>query len=124
MSSLNKVYCDKVQGIVSTFDCVRDCAVVKVPDEENLYVNKAYVVLNPEYFPTEETKEEINARFYTPTVLGGRIIQLKPYEIPTYIEFIDELPRKEGSEKVDYQALEQDAIKKLPQSKQLKKVDN
>ncbi|MBQ2910562.1 MAG: acyl--CoA ligase [Bacilli bacterium] len=124
MSSLNKVYCDKVQGIISTFDCVRDCAVVKVPDEENLYVNKAYVVLNPEYFPTEDTKEEINARFYIPTMLGGRMTQLKPYEIPTYIEFIDELPRKEGSEKVDYQALEQDAIKKLPQSKQLKKVDN
>ena len=38
--------------------------------------------------------------------------QLKSYEIPVYIEFVDELPRKK-SEKVDYDFLEKDAEKKL-----------
>ena len=40
MSSLNKVYCDHVQSVISTFDEVKECAVVKVPDEDKLYVNK------------------------------------------------------------------------------------
>ena len=66
MSSLNKVYLDNVQGIISTFDCVKDCAVVKVPDEEKLYVNKAYIVLNENYPNSEEMKELINQKFYLP----------------------------------------------------------
>lgn len=118
MSSLNKVYCDNVQNIISTFDCVRDCAVVKVPDDENLYVNKVYIVLNDGYDQTEEMKEIINNQFYLPTKFStGNTVQLKPYEIPTYIEFIETLPRITGSEKVDYQFLEKDAIEKLRKQK-------
>lgn len=122
MSSLNKVYCDNVQSIISTFEQVRDCAVVKVPDEEQLFVNKAYIVLNDGYAQTEEIKKEIYDRFYLPTTSStGNIVQLKPYEIPTYIEFIETLPRITGSEKVDYQFLEKDAIEKLPREKVLTK---
>lgn len=121
MSSLNKVYCDNVQNIISTFDCVKDCAVVKVPDEEQLYVNKAYIVLNNGYTETDETKELINSKFYLPTKSSvGDVVQLKPYEIPSYIEFIESMPRIAGSEKVDYQFLEQDAINKLEKQKCLK----
>lgn len=121
MSSLNKVYCDNVQNIISTFDCVKDCAVVKVPDEEQLYVNKAYIVLNNGYAKTESTKELINSKFYLPTNLStGDVVQLKPYEIPSYIEFIESMPRIAGSEKVDYQFLEQDAHSKLEKQKCLK----
>ena len=120
MSSLNKVYCDNVQSIISTFEEVRDCAVVKVPDEEQLFVNKAYIVLNDGYSQTEEIKKKIYDRFYLPTTSStGNIVQLKPYEIPTYIEFIETLPRIVGSEKVDYQFLEKDAIEKLPREKVL-----
>ena len=120
MSSLNKVYCDNVQNIISTFDCVRDCAVVKVPDEEKLYVNKVYIVLNSNYQKTEEVKQLINDKFYLPTILNENTVQLKPYEIPSYIEFVDELPRISGSEKIDYQFLEKDAISKLSKQKTLK----
>lgn len=120
MASLNKVYCDNVQNIISTFECVRDCAVVKVPDDENLYVNKVYIVLNEGYDQTEETKKLIDDRFYLPTKLStGNTVQLKPYEIPTYIEFIETLPRIVGSEKVDYKFLEKDAIEKVPKQKKL-----
>ena len=121
MSSLNKVYLDNVQGIISTYDCVKDCAVVKVPDQEQLYVNKAYIVLNKNFPNSEEMKELINQKFYLPTTSSsGEKVQLKPYEIPTYIEFIEEMPRISGSEKIDYKTLEEDAIKKLNSQAKLK----
>lgn len=116
---LKKVYCDGVQNIISNFDCVKACAVVPVPDEGRRFVNKAYIVLNEGCEPTEEMKEVINRLFSksvtTPT---GEVLQLKPYEIPSYIEFINEIPRIQGSEKVDYLFLEKDAKEKYEQSKQ------
>lgn len=112
MSSLNKVYCDHVQGVISTFDEVKECAVVKVPDEDKLYVNKAYIVLNEEYESSEEVIRQINDKCMN-------ITNLKPYEIPSYIEIIDNIPRISGSEKVDYISLEKDAISKLEKDKQL-----
>jgi len=118
-SSLNKVYCDNVQNIICSFDCVNDCAVVKVPDEELLYVNKAYVVLNKGISNNQETLTKINDLFYLPTNLLGKTVQLKPYEIPTYIEIVDELPRKRGTEKIDYQLLEEDAIKNIKNQKRI-----
>ena len=120
MSSLNKVYCDKIQSIISTFKEIGDCAIVKVPDSELLYVNKAYIVLNPEYSNLENKEEYVNSLFYTPTVLNGRVTQLKSYEIPTYIEFVDSLPRRKGTDKIDYQLLEKDALEKLSDDKNIK----
>lgn len=118
MSSLNKVYCDNVQSIISSFDCVRDCAVVKVPDQEELYVNKAYIVLNDGYFPDQDMLKHINDLFYVPTTIAnGRKTQLKPYEIPSYVEFVEDLPRIPGSEKIDYPSLEKDAATKLKKNK-------
>ena len=118
MSSLNKVYCDRVQMLISYIDCVKDCAVVKVPDEEQLYVNKAYVVLNDGYIPNESLKHDLELKFYSPIeTLTGDKEQLKTYEIPSYIEFISELPRKQGTDKVDYSILEEDAKNKLDSNK-------
>lgn len=118
MSSLNKVYCDRVQMLISYIDCVKDCAVVKVPDEEQLYVSKAYVVLNDGYIPNESLKHDLELKFYSPIeTLTGDKEQLKTYEIPSYIEFISELPRKQGTDKIDYSILEEDAKKKLDSNK-------
>lgn len=120
MSSLDKVYCDNVQNIIATFDCVKDCAVVKVPDEELLFVNKAYIVLNDGFEKSNMMEACLKELFKKPSkTLDGKKVQLKTYEIPTYIEFIDSLPRKAGTEKVDYSLLEEDAIKKLPKQKTL-----
>ncbi|MEI3529934.1 MAG: class I adenylate-forming enzyme family protein [Bacilli bacterium] len=114
MSSLNKVYCDNVQNIISTFECVRDCAVVKVPDNDNIYVNKAYIVLNDGYVESEELKNMLFKQFYSPSKTEkGEYVQLKKYEIPTYVEFIESMPRIPGSEKINYNFLEEDAQKKL-----------
>ena len=113
MSSLNKVYCDNVQNIIAAYDGVSDCAVVKVPDRDLLFVNKAYIVLDVGFAPSAETEGKIR-KMLTHSVLtpSGRTVQLKPYEMPTYIEFVPSLPRKSGTEKIDYQLLEQDALNK------------
>ena len=112
ISTLNKVYLDYVQGVISNLPCVKDCAVVKVPDNDgNLFVNKAYIIL-------DESKM-MSSKDYTSQILdlclqpfqlsNGETVQLKEYEIPAYIEFVSELPRRKGTEKIDYQLLEEKA---------------
>lgn len=114
ISTLNKVYCDHVQTIISNLKDVEECAIVNVPDEDMLYVNKAYIVLNKNACELELEKEKLIEQFKHPIVNSvGEMEQLKWYEIPTYIEFVKELPRRSGTEKVDYPLLEEDAIRKL-----------
>ena len=123
MSSLNKVYCDKIQNLLSYIDIINECAVVKVPDEELLYVNKAYIVLKEGIAPTEETKEYIMKKIKDGinTINKGNI-QLKSYEIPAYLEFVENLPRRQGTDKINYEELEKDAEEKRDSSKIVKKL--
>lgn len=123
MSSLNKVYCDKIQNLLSYIDIINECAVVKVPDEELLYVNKAYIVLKDGIAPTEETKEYIMKiiKDGINTINKGNI-QLKSYEIPAYLEFVENLPRRQGTDKINYEELEKDAEEKRAASKLVKKL--
>lgn len=123
MSSLNKVYCDKIQNLLSYIDIINECAVVKVPDEELLYVNKAYIVLKDGIAPTEETKEYIMKiiKDGINTINKGNI-QLKSYEIPAYLEFVENLPRRQGTDKINYEELEKDAEEKRDSSKLVKKL--
>lgn len=117
MSTLNKVYLDRIQNIISKFPNVLDCAIVKVPDKDKLYVNKAYIVLDSNADITT-MKEEILAHCKEPVEFSnGDTEQLKEYEIPTYIEFVSELPRKKGTEKIDYTSLEEDALKEIEKPK-------
>lgn len=116
ISTLNKVYCDHVQTIISNLDDIDECAIVKVPDDDMLYVNKAYIVPNKDVNDIELEKKNLLEKFKQPIINSkGEIEQLKWYEIPSYIEFVKELPRKPGTEKVDYQTLEHDAEQKLTQ---------
>ena len=120
ISTLNKVYCDHVQTILSSFDCIEDCAIVKVPDKDMLYVNKAYIVLKRGIKKDEATIDYIRRLCESSiTTLTGDIEQLKWYEIPTYIEFVNELPRRQGTEKINYRELEQDAELKGNANKRL-----
>lgn len=114
ISTLNKVYCDHVQTLLSALDCVENCAVVKVPDDDMLYTSKAYIVLKPGYTPDNDTLEYIKDLCKKPiTVRNDDIEQLKWYEIPTYFEFVSELPRKKGTDKIDYSLLEDKAKNEL-----------
>ena len=116
ISTLNKVYCDHVQTIISNLDDIDECAIVKVPDDDMLYVNKAYIVSNKDINDVELEKKNLLEKFKQPIINSkGEIERLKWYEVPSYIEFVKELPRKPGTEKVDYQTLEHDAEQKLTQ---------
>lgn len=107
-STANKVYLDNVQRIIGMADCrIADCASVKQPDENELFVVKAFVVLEEGVEPTEEIKKEIAEKLQGPISANGKTEQLKKYEIPAVIEFIERLPRVAGTEKVDYKALEE-----------------
>lgn len=117
ISTLNKVYCDHVQTLISYMDNVRECAIVKVPDEEMIYKNKAYVVLNDGVEASDEVLEKLQSQFLEPVqTLNGDVEQLKWYEIPSYVEFVSELPRKQGTDKLNYTILEEDAKNKISQS--------
>lgn len=113
-ASLNKVYCDHVQNAICLFECVKDCAVVKTPDEKNLYVNTAFIVLDEKFKNIDQAtiKDYILQQCQTQS-------QLKKFEIPTYIEIVDFLPRKQGTDKIDYGALEKISEGNIPLSKKL-----
>lgn len=117
-SSLNKVYCDKVQNIICKLKAVKDCAIVKVPDDDELFVNKAYIVLNEGFENSNDIIEYIKECCLN--IIEdqfGNKYQLKDFEIPSYFEIVYELPRKAGTDKIDYSVLEEDAKKKLNISK-------
>ena len=80
--------------------------------EKELFVNKVYIVLNDNYTASPELESKIFELFKQPTVNSvGEEAQLKTYEIPKYIEFVADLPRKKGTDKIDYQLLTEEAKK-------------
>ena len=116
ISTLNKVYLDYVQGVISNFPCVKDCAVVKVDTNDgSLAANKAYIVLDESKMLDNKdfTSQILDLCLKPIKMVNGDIVQLKEYEIPAYIEFVNALPRRKGTEKVDYQLLEQQAADDL-----------
>ena len=107
-SDLNKVYLGHIQSFVSLIDVVEACCVVPKPDKDLLFTNKAYVVLKDGIMPTKEVSDYILDMCYKPIYnsLTGETIQLKPYEVPESIEFLDELPLTKA-DKVNYTLLEE-----------------
>lgn len=119
-STGHKVYLDNVQRIVAASDSrIKDCAAIKVPDANELFINKAYISLLPGVMPTEELKREIMDKLCVPINTSGKLEQLKEYEIPRDIEFIDELPRTVGTEKIDYKTLEDKELELISEQKKL-----
>ncbi|MBR3145813.1 MAG: acyl--CoA ligase [Bacilli bacterium] len=121
-STGHKVYLDNVQNIINASDArIADCAAVKQPDENELFINKAFVVLEPGVEPSEELKREMLDRLLLPVVTADKTMQLKEYELPKDIIFVDELPRKEGTEKIDYQVLEKRLLEESEDNKSIKR---
>ena len=95
---------------------MKDCAVVKVDTNDgSLAVNKAYIVLDESKMLDNKdfTSQILDLCLKPIKMVNGDIVQLKEYEIPAYIEFVNALPRRKGTEKVDYQLLEQKAADDL-----------
>ena len=117
-STGHKVYMDNIQQIIKA-SCkkIANVAVVKVPDDAELYIAKAYIELKPGLIPNDDMKDEIYNELLIPTEKNGKKVQLKEYEIPKDIEFIEELPRIKGSQKINYHLLEEKAKNALSKNR-------
>ena len=106
-SDLNKVYLEHIQNVISLIDVVDSCCVVPKEDKDLLFTNKAYVVLKDGVLPSLEVSDYIMNMCYKPLCnsVTGEIVQLKPFEVPESITFLDVLPRTKA-DKVDYTFLE------------------
>lgn len=106
INTLNKVYCELVQSVVSNIDVVDSCAIVPKPNEERLFECKAYVVLKDGYSPSEEMERYIIDKSRDVYVdASGEETILKDYELPASVTFLDKLPRTDMAEKIDYEYL-------------------
>ena len=108
ISTLNKVYCDRIQLLMSSIDVIDSVAVVKKKDDDKLYTAKAYVVLKNGVQPSEEIKNHILEECKKPLTIYGtdEVSQLNDYEIPESIDFVPFIP-KTKADKVDYTTLEE-----------------
>ena len=106
-SDLNKVYLEHIQNVISLIDVVDSCCVVPKEDKDLLFTNKAYVVLKDGVLPSLEVSDYIINMCYKPLYnsVTGEMVQLKPFEVPESITFLDVLPRTKA-DKVDYTFLE------------------
>ena len=106
-SDLNKVYLEHIQNVISLIDVVDSCCVVPKEDKDLLFTNKAYVVLKDGVLPSLEVSDYIMNMCYKPLYnsVTGEIVQLKTFEVPESITFLDVLPRTKA-DKVDYTFLE------------------
>lgn len=107
-SDLNKVYLEHIQNVIALIDVVDSVVVVPKPDKDLLFTNKAYVVLKDGVMPTKEISDYILDMCYKPIInnITGETIQLKPYEVPESITFLDAIPRTKA-DKADYKLLEE-----------------
>lgn len=121
-STGHKVYLDNVQRIIgASCDKIADVAAVKLPNDDELYVTVAYVILKDGVMPGNDIKREIYQSLETPINTNGKEEQLKEYEVPIEIEFVDAFPRTTGTEKIDYKVLERMALKEFKGIKRLGK---
>lgn len=106
-SDLNKVYLEHIQNVISLIDVVDSCCVVPKEDKDLLFTNKAYVVLKDGVLPSLKVSDYIMNMCYKPLYnsVTGEMVQLKPFEVPESITFLDVLPRTKA-DKVDYTFLE------------------
>ncbi|NJN54090.1 MAG: benzoate-CoA ligase family protein [Anaerolineae bacterium] len=74
----------EVESALIGHTAVVECAVVAHADQSDLYKPKAYVVLKPEYLPSEELEKEL---------IQYCREKMADYKRPRWIEFVDELPK-------------------------------
>ena len=117
-SDLNKVYLEHIQNIMSLIDVIDSCCVVQKPDKDLLFTNKAYVVLKDGVLPTKEISDYIINMCYRPLYnsVTNETMQLKLFEVPESITFLDKLPLTEA-DKVDYKLLEKMALEECEEYK-------
>lgn len=124
-SDLNKVYLGHIQNVISLIDVVEACCVVPKPDKDLLFTNKVYIVLKDGIMPTKEISDYIMNECYKPIYnsVTGETIQLKPFEVPESIEFLDKLPLTKA-DKVNYVLLEEMAKEEAEHKTKKRKLNS
>ena len=122
INTLNKVYCELVQKVVSSIDVVDSCAIVPKPNAEKLYESKAYVVLKEGVKASKEIENYIIEKSKKPflDINTSEETILNDYEIPASVTFLDKLPRTDSAEKIAYEKLKDEALEEYNQEQKNK----
>lgn len=103
----DKVYYEVVRTAVMKADeYIRSCYVVKMPDKKLGYAPIAFVITEDGVAHNNETRKAILARTAEPFYFGKKRLQLKNYEMPKKIVFLDEFPLTKAN-KINFRKLEQ-----------------
>lgn len=100
--NITKLFPDRIEKAIGAHPAVECCCAVGVPDEKRIHIPAAYVVLKPDHPQRDRMETEI---------MDLCRDSLPAYMAPERIEFCDSLPRTSRG-KIDYRALEEQAIKK------------
>ncbi|MBR2837079.1 acyl--CoA ligase [Candidatus Saccharibacteria bacterium] len=103
-----KVYYEIVRSAVAKSPVVSKCYVVKMPDKKMGYTACAFVVTKDGVPQNDDTRDAILAAASEPFYIGAHCIELKNYELPEKIVFLDALPLTPAN-KTDFRALERTA---------------
>lgn len=85
-----------IEDKVCVHPAVKECVAVEVKDIEEEHVPMVFVALNDSNIDSEKVKESILSK------CRG---ELKEYEVPKYIQIVEELPYTQNN-KYDFRALE------------------
>lgn len=100
-----KVYYEFVRAAIIRSELVETCCVVKGPDTKYETAAYAYIVLKDGVPKNNDTRRAIAKTAAEIFQIGHTRIELKTYELPRKIIFMDELP-KTKADKVDFRKLE------------------
>lgn len=100
-----KVYYEVVRTAVSKSELVDKCYVVKGPDEKFKLAPYAFVVTKNGIPHNNDIRKQILETTKEPFNIGKRRFSLKPYELPSKIVFLDDLPLTRAN-KTDFRKLE------------------
>lgn len=103
----NKVYLEHLQIIMDGIDVVDECVAVQRPNDEELWDTKVFVKLKDGIEPSEKISDYIYLKLEDGTLLDGNIRPLKSFEIPASMEFVTDIKRINGSQKLDYRYYEE-----------------
>ena len=100
-----KVYYEIVRAAVAKSDLVSKCYVVKMPDTKLGWAACAFVVPKEGVGRNNTSRRQIVTDATKAFYLGKRRIELKSYELPRKVVFLDELPITRAN-KTDFRKLE------------------
>jgi len=74
----------EVESTLISHEAVLECAVIGEVDQSDLVKPKAFIILNEDYEPTDELREQL---------ISYCVEKMAAYKRPRWIEFVDDLPK-------------------------------